>query len=237
MPETNILIVDDDRELCELLSEYLKAEGFAVRCVFQGRDGVESALSGEYALVVLDFMLPEFNGMEVLRRIRAQSQIPVLMLTARVEETDRILGLEIGADDYMHKPFNPRELAVRIRAILRRTHAAAPSEAVQDMVSLGDISVYIGAREVRKAGVSVSLTAIEFGLLLALLRSAGKVLTREDLTRAAFERKRLPYERTIDMHVSNLRKKLGDHPGGQERIRGVRSVGYLYTLPVKNEGN
>jgi two-component system, OmpR family, response regulator CpxR len=228
-----VLVIDDDVELCELLTQYLKAEGFDLEAVGNGEQGVARAHSGEHALVVLDVMLPGMQGFEVLRQIRAQSHIPVLMLTARGDDLDRILGLEMGADDYLPKPFNPRELAARIRAILRRAKPQPPELALQlpEPILLGDLEIDNGARVVRRGGERLNLTTVEFQLLEVLLRAAGRVVTREVLVREVLGRDFSPFDRSIDVHVSNLRKKLGLHHDGTERIKGVRGFGYLYAAP------
>ena len=221
-----VLIVDDDVALCGLLAERLSTEGFSIESVHDGLRGLECALSKEYALVVLDLMLPGMGGLEVLRRLRAQSPVPVLILTARGEDIERILGLEIGADDYMPKPFNPRELIARIRAILRRTipetRAAAP-------LVMGDIRLDPAAREVWLKEAQLDLTSVEFTLLEALLHDAGRVVTREHLTETVLGRKLGPFDRVIDVHVSNVRRKLGPAQGG-ERIKAVRGSGYLFVV-------
>jgi two-component system response regulator CpxR len=225
-----ILIVDDDVELCELVGEYLTAEGFQVQAVHDGIRGLERALSGEHVLVVLDVMLPGMNGLDVLRRLRGQSRVPVLILTARGDDVDRIVGLEIGADDYLPKPFNPRELVARIRAILRRAHAA-PETPLNEKIRVGDVELDPAARVVRRSGEGVELTSVEFSLLEALLRSAGQVVTREQIAHDVLGRQFFPYDRSIDMHVSKLRRKLGDQPSGGERIKTIRGVGYVYARP------
>ena len=225
-----ILVVDDDEELCKLLSQYLLQDGFDMHAVHRGVKGVERALSGEHDLVILDVMLPDMKGFEALRRIRAQSRIPILMLTARGDDQDRILGLEMGADDYLPKPFNPRELSARIEAVLRRSSLASMGlrlEPEENLVN-EDIELLNGARVVRRAGKEVDLTAVEFDLLKTFLRSAGHVLSREDMVRAVLSREFSPFDRSIDTHVSNLRKKLGPGPNGLERIKGVRGIGYIY---------
>jgi two-component system, OmpR family, response regulator CpxR len=228
-----VLVVDDDVELCELLAQFLKAEGFDLEAVANGEQGVGRALSGDHALVVLDVMLPGMQGFEVLRQIRAQSHIPVLMLTARGDDLDRILGLELGGDDYLPKPFNPRELAARIRAILRRAKSQPPELAphLPEPILLGDLELDNAARVVRRDGEYLNLTTVEFQLLEVLLRAAGQVVTREVLVREVLGREFSPFDRSIDVHVSNLRKKLGPHPDGTERIKGVRGFGYLYAVP------
>ena len=228
----NVLIVDDDVELCALVSEYLQTEGFQVEAAYDGERGLERTLGGNYVLVILDVMLPGLNGFEVLRRIRSTSRIPVLLLTARGEDVDRIVGLEIGADDYLPKPFNPRELVARIRAVLRRSER--PDDAERrgpDIVRVGDIELDPATRSVRHHGQAVDLTSVEFNLLEVLLREAGRVVTRERLVYAVLSRKFSPFDRSIDMHVSKVRKKLGDSEGGTEHIKTVRGVGYIFTRP------
>jgi two-component system, OmpR family, response regulator CpxR len=228
----HLLVVDDDIELCQLLSEYLVPEGYDVESVHSGIEGVERALSGEHALVVLDVMLPDVRGFEVLRRLRARSRMPVLMLTARGNEQDRILGLEMGADDYLPKPFNPRELCARIEAILRRSgedHSALDTRSAADL-AVDDVTMNKASRVVRRAGETLDLTTVEFDLLEALLRAAGRVIPRDELVRTVLNRPFSPFDRSIDTHVSNLRRKLGPAPDGLERIKSVRGIGYHYTL-------
>jgi two-component system response regulator CpxR len=229
---SNILIIDDDLDLCDLLHEYLTPEGFVTESVHNGLTGVEQALSGQFALVVLDVMLPGTNGFEVLRRIRAASRVPVLMLTARGDDVDRIVGLEIGADDYLPKPFNPRELVARIRAVLRRAAFEPQSQAEAGRLVVGDIELVPGTRTVLRSGQKVDLTSVEFSILESLLRQAGQVVSREDLVRNALGRSLSAYDRSIDVHVSSLRRKLGQGPGESERIKTVRSVGYLYSAEL-----
>jgi two-component system response regulator CpxR len=229
-----ILVIDDDAELCQLVGEYLESEGFAVEAEGSGDGGAERALDGDYSLVILDVMLPGINGFEALRRIRARSDVPVLMLTARGDDVDRIVGLEIGADDYLPKPFNPRELVARIHAILRRARARAGAHeaAAAEKLAVGDVELDTGSRTVRRAGAPVRLTAMEFDVLEVLLRNAGRVVDRESLVEQVLGRRYSPYDRSIDVHVSNLRKKLGHEVDGMERIKSVRQVGYLYSLPA-----
>lgn len=219
-----VLIVDDDVELCRLLSERLTSEGFALEAVHDGPHGLDRVLSQEHALVILDLMLPRMGGLEILRRVRKQSPVPVLILTARGEDVDRVLGLEIGADDYLPKPFNPRELIARIRAILRRTSRTAQT---LSSYAVGDVQIDPAAREVRIDGMAIDLTSVEFTLLETLLRDAGHVATREQLTETVLGRKLGPFDRVIDVHISNLRKKLG-RAHGEERIKAVRGSGYLF---------
>jgi two-component system response regulator CpxR len=224
-----ILIIDDDVALCELVTEYLEPLGFQIESVHRGDLGAERALAGEQAIVVLDVMLPGLNGFEVLRRIRAESKVPVLMLTARGDDVDRIVGLEIGADDYLPKPFNPRELAARIRAILRRAKSDEPGQGSAETLTVADVELDTSTRVVRRAGETVELTAVEFDLLEKLLRAAGRIVTREELSKDVLGRSPSPFDRSIDMHISNLRRKLGHQFGAVERIKTVRGVGYIYT--------
>ncbi len=227
-----ILIIDDDEELCELVSEYLTVEGFQVEAVHDGESGLQKALRDEQDLVILDVMLPKKNGFDILRELRQTSKIPVLMLTARGEDTERIVGLESGADDYLPKPFNPRELAARLRAILRRTEITDETKQIEDdKIQVDDVEVKISARSATKKGEDLSLTSIEFELLAMLLKNAGTVVKKEDLSERVLERRLSPYDRSLDMHISNLRKKLDAH-GEEERIKTIRSAGYIYTLDI-----
>ncbi len=228
-----ILVIDDDIELCELLTDYLSSEGFIVEAVNNGREGAEQAPVGDYVLIILDVMLPELNGFDVLRKIREQSKVPVIMLTARGDDIDRIVGLELGADDYLPKPFNPRELVARIRAIQRRMVAEVQQPAAEKLpeVTIGDVVLNPANRSVRCAGKNIELTSVEFNLLEVLLARAGEVISREELVEKVLGRRLSAYDRSIDVHVSALRKKLGHYAGETERIKTVRSVGYLYSLP------
>jgi len=227
-----ILIIDDDEELCELVAEYLTVEGFETEAVYDGESGLKRALSNEYDLITLDVMLPKKNGFDVLRELRQTSKIPVLMLTARGDDMERIAGLEIGADDYLPKPFNPRELVARLRAILRRVQTEQESNQGEiDKLQVDDVEVQISARSANKNGEDLGLTSVEFDLLAELLRQAGKVIKKDDLSEQVLERKLSPWDRSLDMHISNLRKKLGSREDDTERIKTVRSVGYIYTLP------
>lgn len=228
MSEQRILVIDDDHELCELVTEYVSAEGFVVDAVHDGETGLRKALADDYALVLLDVMLPGASGFEVLRRLRTRSMLPVIMLTARGDDVDRIVGLEMGADDYLPKPFNPRELVARIRAILRRADSPPDGRTV---VEIGDVRLDSGARTVSVVGEDLRVTAVEFEVLERLIRAAGSVVSREQLTRDVLDREYSALDRAIDMHVSNLRKKLGAEYLGTERIKTVRGVGYVYTLP------
>jgi len=222
-----ILIIDDDVELCDLVTEYLEPEGYAVESVNEGHEGIDRALSGDYALAVLDYMLPGLNGFEVLRQIRATSRLPVVMLTARGDDVNRIIGLQIGADDYLPKPFNPLELVARIHAVLRRSQPQSDQEKVE-VISIGDIEMDNRTRTVRRGGESIELTVVEYSLLEKLLNAPGRILSREELVREVLRRELSPFDRSIDTHVSNLRKKLGHEVNGVERIKTVRGVGYIY---------
>ena len=225
-----LLIVDDDVELCGMVTEYLSREGFEVSAAHTGEDGVREAQAQEYAIVIIDIMLPQMNGFEVLRRIRTRSCTPALILSARGDDVDRIVGLELGADDYLAKPFNPRELVARLHAILRRTAPAGMTvpEAARPRLHVGDIEMDFATRVVRCKGLPVNLTIMEFNLLDTLLRKPGQVVTRQELFQEVLGRDFTPYDRSLDVHISNLRKKLGHEPTGVERIRGIRGVGYVY---------
>lgn len=231
IPMDRVLIIDDDIELCELLTVRMAGEGFEIEAVHDGNRGLERALSREHSLVVLDLMLPGMGGLDVLRRVREQSPVPVLILTARGEDVDRILGLEIGADDYLPKPFNPRELIARIRAILRRT--VRTTTGTHPLI-VGDVRIDPAAREARVQGRLLCLTSVEFALLETLLQHAGRIVTREELTEAVLGRKLGPFDRVIDVHVSNIRKKLGGSQG-VERIKSIRGSGYLFVVRTETK--
>jgi DNA-binding response OmpR family regulator len=213
-----------------------------VESVHDARHGVERALSGEHALVVLDVMLPGISGFDVLRHIRGRSRIPVLMLTARGDDVDRIVGLEMGADDYLPKPFNPRELVARIRAIQRRAEQETAKPAQKEIsvrIAVGDVELDAGTRRVVRAGEVIELTALEFNLLEELLLNAGRMVPRTELARKVLGRVLSAYDRSIDVHISSLRRKLGHEVSGVERIKTIRSMGYLYTQPsdeIKQSG-
>ena len=222
-----VLIIDDDIELCELLAEYLGGEGFAVDAVHDGASGAARALNGEHELVVLDVMLPKLNGFRCSAPDPRASAVPVVMLTARGDEIDRIVGLEIGADDYLPKPFNPRELAARMRAVLRRIATGAGDRA-DESLEVADVRLDPGTRSAFRSGEPIDLTGIEFELLAVLLRGAGRVVSRDELSRTALGRRTSSFDRSLDVHLSNLRRKLGPMPDGGERIKTVRGVGYQY---------
>jgi len=223
-----VLLVDDDVELCSSLKRLLAMDGFDVTAVHDADSGAQQSLIQEYDLVILDVMLPGGDGRKVLRRIRVSSQVPIIMLTARGDEADRIAGLEGGADDYLPKPFNTRELVARMRAVLRRKTESAPPE----IFRIGDLEIHLNNRRVLRDGEQVDLTGAEFDILVLLARSAGKVLSRDEIAEVALGRPIGMLDRSIDNHISNLRKKLGNQVGGVERIRNVRGTGYAYTGEV-----
>ena len=223
-----LLLADDDRELCEMLAEYLRGEGFDVDVAHDGASALAKLPGGDYDLVVLDVMMPGTNGFDVLRELRRKSLMPVLMLTARGSDMDSVVGLELGADDYLPKPCNPRVLVARIRAILRRADHGEPERAAGDLAA-GDVVLQRGARRVLQHGAPVDLTSTEYSVLAVLLEETGRVVSKEALSERALGRKLARYDRSLDMHISNLRRKLGPLPGGEERIQTVRGVGYLYT--------
>ena len=224
----SILVIDDDVELCSLVAEYLRAEGFVVECVHDGERGHQRAIGGGYVLAVLDVMLPGMNGFDVLREIRSVSKLPVLLLTARGQDVDRIVGLEIGADDYLPKTFNPRELVARIRAILRRSRSDGKTDhAIPEALKVGEVELDPATRIAKRDGRVLDLTSVEFNLLEVLLREAGRVVSRERLVNTVLGRKFSPYDRSVDMHVSKVRKKLGD-TDDEGCIKTVRGVGYIF---------
>jgi two-component system response regulator CpxR len=225
-----ILIIDDDKELCALLGELLRADGFDVETWNTGGGAAERVAASAPSLVILDVMLPEMSGFEILKQVRRTSQVPVILLTARGDDVDRIVGLEIGADDYVPKPFNPRELTARIQAVLRRAEPR-PGGSEPRVLTVGDVVLDPGARAVLVSGRAVELTTVEFDMLQALLASAGEVVPREELTHSVLGRELAPFDRSIDMHISRIRRKLGERPDNAERIKAIRGVGYIYTLP------
>jgi DNA-binding response OmpR family regulator len=227
-----ILIADDDVELGALLAEYLGREGFDVELAHDGAAALEQASNGDFDAVVLDVMMPKLNGFDVLRELRQQSQVPVLMLTARGDDVDSVLGLELGADDYLAKPCNPRVLMARIRAVLRRSEAGTGAEEQGGaQIVQGDLTLEPGTRTVRLNGEPVAMTSTEFSVLAVLLQNAGEVVPKTDLSLQALGRELARYDRSLDMHVSNLRRKLGPLADGSERIKTVRGVGYQYVRP------
>ena len=218
----SFLLIDDDRELCGMMQQYFAESGHRLHYENDGRRGLIAAMSGTYDLIILDVMLPSIDGFTVLEQMRRRNNIPVVMLTARGQRRDRIQGLDIGADDYLLKPFDPDELLARIRAVLRRTDAHPKTDAIQ---VIGDMSVNFTTREVRVRNERVMLTEMEFSLLEILVRCAGRIVAREELALALFERDAAPHDRILDVHMSNLRKKLGI---GRSLLRTVRGVGYVF---------
>ncbi len=230
---SRILLADDDVELSEMLTQYLGAEGFTIDAAHDGETALAKAQTGNYDLVILDVMMPRMNGLDVLRALRLKSLIPVLMLTARGEDVDSIVGLELGADDYLAKPCNPRVLVARVRAILRRAESAGPAgeSGTAQNLALGDVEIHMGTRSVLCRGQPVAMTSTEYSVLEILMGEAGHVVSKANLSERALGRKLTRYDRSLDMHVSSLRKKLGPLDDGQERIKTVRGIGYQYTRP------
>lgn len=223
-----VLLVDDDVELSEMLSLYLEREGFEVNVLHDGECGAEEAMRGAYAIVVLDIMMPGISGIEVLRRIRAVSQIPVLMLTARGENLDRIVGLDMGADDYVPKPCTPGELVARIRAILRRAEGRESSSTPSNprVLQVGELTLWPGSRRALWHGQPLELTGTEFSLLDVLARHAGRLISKDAISQQAFGRPLARFDRRIDVHISSIRQKLGIRPDGESWIQSVRGLGY-----------
>ena len=219
-----LLIADDDTELCELLREYLGQEGFEVRLAHDGEQALLESRRPGLDAMVLDIMMPRMSGIDVLRNLRKESELPVIMLTARGDDLDRIIGLELGADDYLAKPANPRELLARIRAILRRSNV----HSMITVLEIDDLVLDQARRELRCNGELTELTSTEFSILQLLLQRSGEVVEKKDLYLAALGREPVAYDRSIDMHVSNLRRKLGPNASGDERIETIRGIGYQY---------
>ena len=224
-----VLLIDDDVELVAMLKEYLEQEEFEVSAVHNGEDGVAAALTGDYAIAVLDVMMPRLNGVETLRRIRMKSAMPVLMLTAKGDDTDRIVGLELGADDYVPKPCTPRELSARIRAILRRTQGGENGRdgiAGAEPLVIGALSMWPSQRRAQWHEAPLELTSTEFNLLEVLARNAGKPVSKRELSEQALGRPLARFDRSIDVHLSAIRHKLGNFPDGRTCIQTVRRLGY-----------
>ena len=219
--QPRILLVDDDSELVSLMRDFLSGQGFEISVAHNGPDGLAAALGGGHDLLLLDVMMPGFDGFELLRRLRGETNLPVLMLTARTDSQSRILGLDGGADDYLPKPFEPMELVARIRAILRRTSVARRSAKLE----VSGVSIDSGARRVQFCGVPVEVTSVEYEILETLVRGAGRVVTRDEIMQRLYQRGVTPFDRSIDVHISHLRKKLG---GPVDLIRTVRGVGYQF---------
>jgi len=230
-----ILLVDDDLELCELLRDYLQGEGFEVGMVHDGGKVVEATNQTNFDVIVLDVMIPNLNGFEVLRKLRDVSKTPVLMLTAKGDTVDRIVGLELGADDYLAKPCNPRELVARLRAILRRSNADQKSSKSDDTISVDSLKIHLGSRTVHYGEHPVTLTGAEFAVLEWLMRSPGQVISKDVLTEEALGRKLTPYDRSIDVHISNIRKKLSGNGANKDLIINIRGAGYMLTTSQQND--
>ena len=220
----SVLLVDDDVELCDLMREFFDRHGVALEAAHDGPRGLARALNGGHDLVLLDVMMPGLDGFELLRQVRRQSAVPVIMLTARTSQADRVAGLDAGADDYLPKPFGPDELLARVRAVLRRAGRPGDSSATA-VVEVGPVRLVPASRESWSGGAPLALTTIEFDVLEFLARNAGRVVSREELTAALYRRRVSPFDRAIDVHVSNIRRKLGAHGG---RIGTVRGTGYLF---------
>ncbi len=220
-----VLITDDDIELISLLKEYMEPEGFEIDTAHDGESASQKALSNDYDIIVLDVMMPKMNGFDALKHIRQQSAVPILMLTARGEDVDRIVGLEMGADDYMPKPFNPRELVARMRAVLRRTQN---TQHPNNSITLGSITLDHATRIVSHEGNNLDLTSTEFNLLEMLMRNAGTVISKSQLCEQVLDRKLSAYDRSIDMHLSNIRKKFGKYLDSNIPIKTVRGIGFMY---------
>jgi DNA-binding response OmpR family regulator len=221
--EMRVLLIDDDARLFELISSYLEQNGVAVKGANDGPKGLALLEEGGFDAVLLDVMMPGMSGLEVCQRIRQASTVPIVMLTAKGDETDRVVGLELGADDYVAKPFSPRELLARLRAVVRR----AQPEVVSERVLVGDLTADLGRREVARNGARIDLTGIEFDILVALMRRAGRVVPRDSLLEEAGRGDVVVGERTVDVHISHLRQKLGDDPKSPRLIKTVRGVGYV----------
>jgi len=229
-----VLIIDDDEKLVDLVREYLEPHGFDTTAAHDGETGLETLGRLEPDLLILDVMLPGLDGFEVCRRARATSSVPILMLTARGEETDRIVGLELGADDYLPKPFNPRELLARIKAILRRAESTAEASS-GDRIEAGPVLLDMGTRTVTVRGELVELTTAEFDLLRILMSAAGRVLSRDQLMEQLHGTSWSYYDRSIDVHVSRIRQKIEENPRRPRLLKTVRSVGYQFTRPTGPE--
>ncbi|MGI1678167.1 MAG: response regulator transcription factor [Cellvibrionaceae bacterium] len=231
----NILLVDDDLELCELLRDYLQGEGFDVSMVHDGGKVLEATNQAEFDVIVLDVMIPNLNGFEVLRKLRDVCKTPVLMLTAKGDTVDRIVGLELGADDYLAKPCNPRELVARLRAILRRSSNQQNAARSEDNITVDDLKIHLGSRTVHYNEAAVTLTGAEFAVLEWLMRSPGQVISKDVLTEEALGRKLTPYDRSIDVHISNIRKKLAAEGASKDLIINIRGAGYMLTTSQQND--
>ncbi|NEX60036.1 response regulator transcription factor [Noviherbaspirillum galbum] len=222
-----VLLIDDDVELVEMLKEYLEQDGFTVHAAHDGQQGLVAALTGHFDIAVLDVMMPKVDGVDTLRRLRRDSQMPVLMLTAKGDDMDRILGLELGADDYVPKPCTPRELSARLRAILRRARPAQEDSDAPSHLVAGPLEMWPEQRRAQWSGTPVELTSTEFNLLEVLLRNAGKTVSKNELSEKALGRPLARFDRNVDVHMSSLRQKLGVLPDGRSCIQTVHRQGYL----------
>jgi two-component system response regulator CpxR len=231
-----VLMIDDDRKLGRLVREYLVQMGFAVTLAYDGESGLELLRGGGFAAVLLDVMLPDIDGFEVLRRLRRESAVPVLMFTARGEETDRIVGLEMGADDYLPKTFSSRELLARLRAVIRRSRNSpvAGGALENETFRVGELEIDVAARSLKRAGEKLELTALEYDLFMNLYRNRGRVLSRDRLLELVAGRDYTVFDRSIDVHISSLRRKLGDDPRDPVYIRTVRGAGYMFVREVSD---
>ena len=237
-----ILMIDDDRKLCRLVTDYLEPMGYEVEAAHNGARGLEMVRAGEYHAVILDVMMPEMDGFEVLKQLRQESDIPVLMLSARGDETDRIVGLEMGADDYLPKTFSSRELLARLRAVTRRYQqveekAKSSADAIADdeVLIFAELRIEQGSRTVLFNEETLNLTPVEYDLLTTLAHSAGRVLNRDQLLDAVAGRNYEVFDRSVDVHISSLRKKLGENPRSPRFIRTIRTAGYMFKQPDKEE--
>ncbi len=234
-----VLLIDDDVELCSMLTDYLGRHGFQVTAIHRGDAGLKMAREHPWTMVLLDVMLPGLDGFEVLKQLRSASAVSVLLLTARGEDVDRIVGLEMGADDYLPKPFNPRELLARMRAVLRRNAGAEPVSDISTTLHVDDLELDTATRRVRVKGKMIEVTDVEFGLLEVLMRSSGQVVSREELAEFALGRSLNAFDRSLDMHVSRLRRKLDEADPSLDRVKTIRGAGYqlaVYSTPIKKKG-
>lgn len=227
--DNRLLLIDDDKELCSMLQTYLEQEGFATDAVYDGKSAIEKIANGDYQLLILDIMLPGQSGFDVLKTVRETSSIPVLFLTARGEDVDSIIGLELGADDYLAKPCSPRVLVAHVRAILRRSQSHLHSDNLDELLTVGDIELFPQSRTVFREQSPVGLTSTEFTILETLMRNAGAIVNKNELSKVALGRKLAHFDRSLDVHISNVRKKLGFLTEQNDRIKTVRNVGYIFS--------
>jgi two-component system response regulator CpxR len=231
MAAAKLLLIDDDQELSELLSEFLTSEGFSLTCCFDGVSGLEQAKTNDYDLILLDVMMPGLNGFEVLKALGGKHLTPILMLTAKGDDSDRVLGLELGADDYLSKPYNPKELLARIKAILRRVDILTNTSKSQPL-DINGIELSPASREVSCLGQQVLLTGTEFEMLHLLMENLDTIVSKEKLSEQVLNRPLMAFDRSIDMHISNIRRKFQQHSPA-EKIKTIRGVGYVFMSGVK----